>query len=63
MPQVSASIWVGVEPADAFAVSQTTGRVRRGWDQFIRRQHSLDGATAPAVASAPGRVPASAWPW
>ena len=49
MPQVSASIWVGVESADAFAVSQTTGRVRRGWDPFIRRQHFLDGATAPAV--------------
>ncbi|ANS80260.1 hypothetical protein SGUI_2864 [Serinicoccus hydrothermalis] len=49
MPQVSASIWVGVEPADAFAVSQTTGRVRRAWDPFIRRQHFLDGATSPEV--------------
>ena len=49
MPQVSAEIWVPVGPEDAFAVAQTTGEVRRGWDPFIRRQHFLDGATAPGV--------------
>lgn len=49
MPQVVADAWVGVRPPVAFAVAQTTGEVRRGWDPFIRRQHFLDGATAPAV--------------
>lgn len=49
MPQVVADAWVGVRPPAAFAVAQTTGEFRRGWDPFIRRQHFLDGATAPAV--------------
>lgn len=45
MPQVSAEVTVDVDPATAFAVSQTTGEVRLSWDRFIRRQHFLDGAT------------------
>ncbi|HLT61462.1 MAG TPA: SRPBCC family protein [Microlunatus sp.] len=48
MPQVEARIRVPVSPALAFAVSQTTGATRLRWDPFIRRQHFLDGATAPA---------------
>lgn len=46
MPVVSAEIVVPVDPATAFAVSQTTGQVRRRWDRFISEQHFLDGATA-----------------
>ena len=48
MPVVESSLVVPVDPATAFAVSQTTGPVRLRWDPFIRRQHFLDGATAPA---------------
>ena len=44
---VSAETVVDVDPLVAFAVSQTTGRVRLRWDRFVRRQHFLDGATAP----------------
>jgi len=44
---VSAETVVDVDPRVAFAVSQTTGRVRLRWDRFVRRQHFLDGATAP----------------
>ncbi|MDI2129904.1 SRPBCC family protein [Yinghuangia seranimata] len=47
MPLVEAVVEVPVDAATAFAVSQTTGEVRRRWDPFIRRQHFLDGATAP----------------
>lgn len=47
MPQVSAEVWVPIEPAVAFAVSQTTGELRRSWDTFIRLQYFLDGAAAP----------------
>ncbi|MDF2846216.1 MAG: polyketide cyclase [Oerskovia sp.] len=39
---------VPVDPATAFAVSQTTGEVRLRWDPFIRSQHFLDGAVVPA---------------
>ncbi|WP_407358386.1 SRPBCC family protein [Microbacterium sp. LTA6] len=46
MPVVSAEVVVPVDPATAFAVSQTTGQVRRRWDRFISEQHFLDGATA-----------------
>lgn len=45
MPQVSAEVIVDVDPATAFAVSQTTGELRLSWDPFIRRQHFLDDAT------------------
>ncbi|MFJ2368684.1 SRPBCC family protein [Microbacterium sp. NPDC087665] len=48
MPVVSAEAFVPVDPATAFAVSQTTGAVRRRWDPFINEQHFLDGAELPA---------------
>lgn len=48
MPLVSSSVTVDLDPDTAFAVSQTTGDVRLRWDPFIRHQHFLDGATAPA---------------
>ncbi len=48
MPQVTADVWVPVEPELAFAVSQTTGEVRLRWDPFIRHQHLID-------ADAPGK--------
>ena len=44
MPVVESSIVVPVEPALAFAVSQTSGEVRKRWDTFIREQYYLDGA-------------------
>ena len=47
MPQVTAEAHVPVDPATAFAVSQTTGELRLRWDPFIRHQHFVDGATAP----------------
>lgn len=47
MPQVEAEVVVPVEPALAFAVSQTTGEVRYRWDPFVREQHFLDGSTRP----------------
>lgn len=46
MPQVTAEIFVPLEPAVAFAVSQTTGPIRLRWDPFLRHQYFLDGATA-----------------
>jgi hypothetical protein len=49
VPVVEASVVVPVDPATAFAVSQTTGAVRLRWDPFIRRQHFLGGATVPGV--------------
>ena len=42
MPVVSAEAVVPVDPATAFAVSQTTGAVRRRWDRFISEQHLMD---------------------
>ncbi|WP_156253818.1 SRPBCC family protein [Pseudactinotalea terrae] len=48
MPVVESSVVVPVDPATAFAVSQTTGPTRLRWDPFIRHQHFLDGATSPA---------------
>lgn len=48
MPIVESRAVVPVDPATAFAVSQTTGSVRLRWDPFIRRQHFMDGATEPA---------------
>lgn len=48
MPTVEARVHVEVSPELAFAVSQTTGEVRRRWDVFIREQHFLDGATEAA---------------
>lgn len=48
MPVISAEAVVPVDPATAFAVSQTTGAVRRRWDRFISEQRFLDGADAAA---------------
>ncbi|UFU06922.1 type II toxin-antitoxin system RatA family toxin [Ruania halotolerans] len=48
MPVVQAEVMVEVDPATAFAVSQTTGQARLRWDPFIRRQRFLDEAAAPA---------------
>ncbi|HLR99069.1 SRPBCC family protein [Mycolicibacillus parakoreensis] len=48
MPTVQSSVRVAVDPATAFAVSQTTGEIRLRWDPFIAKQRFLDGATAPA---------------
>ncbi|MGY3127818.1 hypothetical protein ACVWW9_001317 [Agrococcus sp. UYP33] len=42
MPQVVVRSWVPVEPALAFAVSQTQGEVRLRWDPFIRHQRLVD---------------------
>lgn len=47
MPQVTARVVVPVDPATAFAVSQTTGELRLRWDPFIAEQHFLHGATEP----------------
>jgi hypothetical protein len=48
MPVVEAQRVVPVDPATAFAVSQTTGETRLRWDRFITSQRHLDGATAAA---------------
>ncbi|SJN29925.1 hypothetical protein FM104_06740 [Microbacterium esteraromaticum] len=48
MPLVSAQIVVPVDPATAFAVSQTTGVLRKRWDPFISEQRHLDGKTVAA---------------
>lgn len=47
MPVVESRCAVPVEPAVAFAVSQTQGAIRKRWDPFIRRQHLVGGATVP----------------
>ncbi len=47
MPQVTARVVVPVDPGTAFAVSQTTGKLRLRWDPFIREQHLLNGANLP----------------
>lgn len=49
MPVVESSVVVPIDPATAFAVSQTTGEVRLRWDPFIRRQSFLDGVVAPGT--------------
>jgi hypothetical protein len=46
--RVESSVVVDVDPATAFAVSQSTGQTRLRWDPFIHEQHFLDGATSPA---------------
>ena len=48
MTRIGSSVVVDLEPAIAFAVSQTTGGTRLRWDPFIHEQHFLDGAVAPA---------------
>lgn len=49
MPIVESTVVVPVSPGVAFAVSQTTGAIRKRWDPFIRRQYFLDGATRPGT--------------
>ncbi|KDA06564.1 polyketide cyclase [Microbacterium sp. CH12i] len=48
MPVVTAKVFVPVDVATAFAVSQTTGAIRRRWDPFISEQHYLDDAPVAA---------------
>ena len=48
MTRIESSVVVDLDPARAFAVSQTTGATRLRWDPFIHEQHFLDGATSPA---------------
>jgi hypothetical protein len=48
MAVVESRCVVPVDVNTAFAVSQTTGEIRLRWDPFIREQHFLGGATAPA---------------
>lgn len=48
MPVVESRCVVPVDVETAFAVSQTTGEIRKRWDPFIRTQFFLHGATAPA---------------
>ena len=47
MPVIESRCVVPVDARTAFAVSQTTGEIRKRWDPFIRRQYFVDGATAP----------------
>ncbi|MGJ3192001.1 type II toxin-antitoxin system RatA family toxin [Paenarthrobacter sp. FR1] len=46
MPQVRAERFIRLDPATAFALSQTTGEFRLKWDPFISSQGFLDGARA-----------------
>lgn len=46
MPQVRAERFIHLDPATAFALSQTTGQFRLKWDPFISSQAFLDGAAA-----------------
>ena len=48
MPVVESAVIVPVDVHTAYAVSQTTGAVRKRWDPFIRSQRLLGGATVPA---------------
>jgi hypothetical protein len=45
--RIESSVVVDVDPAVAFAISQTTGPTRLRWDPSIAEQHFLDGAAAP----------------
>jgi hypothetical protein len=46
MPRVESTVTVPLDPARAFALSQTYGELRYRWDPFVREQRLLDGATA-----------------
>ncbi len=52
VPRVESTVEVDVPVDVAFALSQTYGALRYRWDPFVREQHLLDGATAPAQRSA-----------
>ncbi len=45
VPRVESTINVPVPVEVAFAVSQTYGEARYRWDDFVKEQHLLDGAT------------------
>jgi hypothetical protein len=47
MPRVEATATVPINPAQAFAVSQTTGELRLRWDPFIRRQYLMNDSPSP----------------
>ena len=49
MPLVESRLEVPLDPATAFAVSQTTGEVRLRWDRFIDAQQLLGEAPAKGV--------------
>jgi ribosome-associated toxin RatA of RatAB toxin-antitoxin module len=46
VPRVESTVTVPLEPARAFALSQTYGALRYRWDPFVREQRLLDGADA-----------------
>jgi ribosome-associated toxin RatA of RatAB toxin-antitoxin module len=48
VPRVESTVTVPLDPARAFALSQTYGELRYRWDPFVREQRLLDGATAAA---------------
>ena len=48
MPRVSSTVTVPLDPARAFALSQTYGELRYRWDPFVHEQRLLDGATTAA---------------
>jgi Polyketide cyclase / dehydrase and lipid transport len=48
VPRVEATVTVPLDPARAFALSQTYGELRYRWDPFVREQRLLGGATAAA---------------
>lgn len=49
MPVVESRLEVPLDPATAFAVSQTTGETRLRWDRFIDAQQLLGDAPAKGV--------------
>ncbi|HET6952903.1 MAG TPA: SRPBCC family protein [Acidimicrobiales bacterium] len=48
MPRVESTVTVPLDPARAFALSQTYGELRYRWDPFVREQRLLGGATGAA---------------
>jgi len=48
MPKVESKVIVPLDLPTAFALSQTSGEIRKLWDPFIKEQYWLDGAVAPA---------------
>jgi hypothetical protein len=52
VPVVESRRIVPVEPAVAFAISQTQGETRERWVSFLAHQHLMGGATEPATGAA-----------
>jgi hypothetical protein len=48
VPRVESTVTVPLDPARAFALSQSYGELRYRWDPFVREQRLLGGATAAA---------------